>query len=171
MKKIISILLAVLIMGCFGMEAKTTKKSGKKKPATSKVVDSKTNRILKQIPSFNKLWTTENWKGLFQNLGYEITSKTVENELWGIGTYDELGYNVTFLIATKQFEDGGEVIFEEDFCGNYRITIKGMPQVLEKYLKELKAQAKQFNRKYGDGIFYMTIERNGDQIRTLVPCN
>ena len=29
MKKIISILLAVLVIGCFGVEAKTTKKSGK----------------------------------------------------------------------------------------------------------------------------------------------
>lgn len=171
MKKIISILLAALVIGCFGMEAKTSRKSGKKKATTSKVVDSKTNRILKQIPSFDKLWSTENWKGLFQNLGYEISSKTVENELYGIGTYDELGQYVNFLIATKRFEDGGEVIFEEDFCGNYKITIKGMPQVLEKYLKEIKAQAKQFNRKYGDSIFYMTVERKGDQIMTHIPCN
>ena len=38
MKKIISILLAVLVIGCFGMEAKTTKKSGKRKSSvTAKV--------------------------------------------------------------------------------------------------------------------------------------
>ena len=35
MKKIISILLAILVVGCIGMEAKTTKKSGKKKSTTS----------------------------------------------------------------------------------------------------------------------------------------
>lgn len=35
MKKIISILIMALIIGCFGVEAKTTKKSGKKKPAAT----------------------------------------------------------------------------------------------------------------------------------------
>lgn len=35
MKKIISILIAVLVIGCIGVEAKTTKKSGKKKTGPS----------------------------------------------------------------------------------------------------------------------------------------
>lgn len=43
MKKIISILLAVLIIGCFGIDAKTTKKSGKKKSSSSKIIDNKVN--------------------------------------------------------------------------------------------------------------------------------
>lgn len=41
MKKIISILLTVLIIGCFGMEAKTSKKSGKKNATSSGVVVTK----------------------------------------------------------------------------------------------------------------------------------
>lgn len=171
MKKIITILFAVLVLGSFGMEAKTTKKSGKKRTATSKIVDGKTNGILKQIPLLNKLWSTENWSILFQNLGYDVTSKRVENELYDIGTYDELGHYVNLLIATKQFDNGGEVIFEEDFCGNYSITIKGMPKVLENYYKETKSQVKEYNRKYGDGIYYCIVEKHGDKIKVGAPCN
>lgn len=41
MKKIISILLAILVIGCFGVEAKTTKKAGKKKSAASGMIVTK----------------------------------------------------------------------------------------------------------------------------------
>lgn len=41
MKKFISILLAILVVGCIGMEAKTTKKSGKKNSTASSVVVTK----------------------------------------------------------------------------------------------------------------------------------
>lgn len=43
MKKIIVVLLAILVFGCFGIDAKTTKKSGKKKSSSSKIIDNKVN--------------------------------------------------------------------------------------------------------------------------------
>ena len=169
MKKIITVLLAILVIGSFGLEAKTTKKSGKKKSTTSRVVSNKIDNILKNIPSFNTILNTENQTVLFQNLGYDVSSKTIKNELYDV--LDDEDYYVTLIIATKHFEDDGLVIYEQDICGNFIITIKRMPEVLEKYYKETKSQVKQFNRKYGDDIFYITAKKQGDKIITNIPCN
>lgn len=169
MKKILNILLLAFVICCIGMNAKTTKKSGRKTSTTSSVVSNNVDKSLKKIPSFNKLINTQNQKTLFQNLGYKVTSKTVKNELYDY--FDDQDYYITLITATQQFEDGGEVIFEEDNCGSYKITIKGMPKVLEKYYQNTKSEVKQFNRKYGDHIFYITTEKQGNRITVKVPCD
>lgn len=121
------------------------------------------------IPSFNRLIHTENQSALFKKLGYEISHKKVKNEL-----YDYLDFQdpyITFMTATKDLGNGTEITYQQDYCGSYKMTIKGMPEVLENYFKETKKQVKQYNRKYGDAIYYLIAEKHGDKITVKVPCN
>ena len=169
MKKLISILLAILVIGCLGMEAKTTKKGGKKKSGSSGVVVTKGETTLKGIPSFNKIINTEDQEFLFEQLGYKVTSKTVKNELYDLLDFQEP--YITLITATKAFENGATVTYQQDICGSYKMTISGRSELLEKYYKDTKTQVKHFNRKYGDDIFYITVKKQGNNIIVSIPCN
>ena len=98
-----------------------------------------------------------------------VSTKKVKNELYDILDFQDP--YVTFITAKKDFGNGARITYEQDYCGSYEITIKGMPEVLEKYYKETKSQVKQYNRKYGDDIYYLTVKKHRDKIIVEVPCN
>ena len=129
----------------------------------------KIQATIKAIPSFNKLLNTKNDFALFKKLGYNVSSNKVKNALYDVLDFEDP--YVTLTKATKELGNGAMITYQQDICGSYKMTIKGMPKVLENYYKETKAQVKQFNRKYGDDIFYITVEKHGDNITVEVPCN
>lgn len=124
---------------------------------------------LKNIPSFNKLFKTENLASLFKKLGYTVSTKKVKNELYDILDFQDP--YVAFITAKKDLGNGSMITYEQDYCGSYKMIIKGLTEVLENYYNETKSQVKQYNRKYGDDIYYLTVKKHGDEIIVEVPCN
>lgn len=161
MKKIISILLLCLIS-----IASVNTVEGQTKRKTSKTSSNTSQSILNKIPSFNKISNTKNIANLFKNLGYSVTKKQI---------YDyNFNQYVTAVTATLTLKNGLYIRFE-DFpldC-EYRITINGSSDALNKYYTQTKSQIAAWNKEYRkiDEFHHATVEKSGNTIFVGFPCD
>ena len=109
------------------------------------------------IPSFYEIEKSKNVDKLFKNRGFKVSKKREY-----VDRYDD---NFTFVTATYDSGDGISCKYVEDLYG-FKFTVKGAPEILDKFQRDAKAWIKSEIRKNpGDAwVERMSATKSGNTV-------